>query len=95
MTDFIFPNHWSEKRKKAWIDYYAIRQEDPTNPKYYKMGIEPMDYAESHNFNMYQQNILKYITRYHMKNGLEDLHKAKWYLERLIEKESDDSKERR
>tara|TARA_Y100000593_G_C4212294_1_gene287475 strand:+ start:193 stop:477 length:285 start_codon:yes stop_codon:yes gene_type:complete len=94
MTDFIFPNHWSEERKKAWMDYYELRQEDPTNPKYYKMGIEPMDYAESHNFNMYQHNILKYITRYHMKNGLEDLHKAKWYLERLIEKESDDSEER-
>jgi hypothetical protein len=29
-------------------------------------------------------NVVKYVTRHRMKNGLEDLHKAKWYLDRLI-----------
>lgn len=29
-------------------------------------------------------NILKYITRERHKNGLEDLKKARWYLDRLI-----------
>lgn len=29
-------------------------------------------------------NVIKYIWRYERKNGLEDLKKAKWYLERLI-----------
>ena len=29
-------------------------------------------------------NIMKYIWRWKYKNGLEDLNKAKWYLERLI-----------
>lgn len=29
-------------------------------------------------------NILKYIHRYSHKNGLEDLNKAKWYIEKLI-----------
>lgn len=29
-------------------------------------------------------NIQKYIWRYNKKNGVEDLRKAKWYLERLI-----------
>ena len=28
----------------------------------------------------------KYVTRYKMKNGLEDLKKAEWYLQRLIKK---------
>lgn len=32
----------------------------------------------------YKGNVFKYITRYHDKNGVEDLHKAKTYLERLI-----------
>lgn len=31
-------------------------------------------------------NILKYICRWHKKNGLEDLKKARWYLNHLIEK---------
>lgn len=32
-------------------------------------------------------NITKYLERYHEKNGVEDLHKAKHYLEKLIELE--------
>jgi hypothetical protein len=30
-------------------------------------------------------NIIKYMWRWKRKNGLEDLKKAKWYLERLIQ----------
>ena len=29
-------------------------------------------------------NVLKYICRWKKKNGLEDLKKARWYLDRLI-----------
>lgn len=32
-------------------------------------------------------NVEKYIWRYSYKNGVEDLRKARWYLERLIEEE--------
>ena len=31
-------------------------------------------------------NIIKYTWRYYRKNGLEDLHKARWYLDRLIQR---------
>jgi hypothetical protein len=34
--------------------------------------------------NFLEGNVVKYVTRYRMKNGLEDLEKAKWYLDRLI-----------
>ncbi|BBW98865.1 DUF3310 domain-containing protein [Geobacillus subterraneus] len=30
-------------------------------------------------------NVMKYISRYRYKNGLEDLQKAQWYLSRLID----------
>lgn len=29
-------------------------------------------------------NVIKYLWRYKYKNGIEDLKKAKWYLDRLI-----------
>lgn len=29
-------------------------------------------------------NVLKYVLRWKKKNGVEDLEKARWYLERLI-----------
>ena len=37
----------------------------------------------------YWCNIVKYILRFQKKNGVEDLKKAKYYLEKLIEEESD------
>ena len=34
-----------------------------------------------------KSNIIKYLLRYKDKNGVEDLKKARWYLDRYIEKE--------
>lgn len=39
-------------------------------------------------------NTLKYLARFKHKNGLEDLNKAKWYLERLIKDQEDKDKVR-
>ena len=61
---------------------------DPTNPSYYghdQAVVECIDYIESHAFDFLEGNIIKYVTRYEEKNGLEDLKKASWYLNRLIE----------
>ena len=37
----------------------------------------------------YWCNVVKYILRFQRKNGVEDLKKAKYYLEKLIEEESE------
>jgi len=60
------------------------------NPAHYNEAtIETIDVIESvtqDGFESYLQgNILKYICRYKYKNGVEDLEKARWYLNRLIE----------
>ena len=55
------------------------------NPDYYTKGIDCIDYIISHSMNYLEGNLVKYVTRYKFKNGLEDLLKAKWYLDRLIE----------
>lgn len=60
-------------------------------PNHYKQGdIETIDYIKDvMNDDSYrgflQGNIIKYISRYRYKNGVEDLKKAKVYLEWLIE----------
>ena len=59
-------------------------EEDKINPSYYKKGIETTDYIVSHDMNYVEGNIIKYVTRYKEKNGLQDLLKAEWYLNRLI-----------
>ena len=57
---------------------------DNINPTYYRKGIETTDYIVSHCMNYLEGNIIKYVTRYKDKGGLEDLKKAEWYLTRLI-----------
>ena len=59
-------------------------EEDKINPSYYKKGIETTDYIVSHELDFCSGNIIKYVTRHKEKNGLEDLLKAEWYLNRLI-----------
>ncbi len=59
-------------------------KKDNINPDHYKRGdIEVIDFILDQNFNYLEGNIIKYVSRYKDKNGLEDLKKAKWYLNRL------------
>lgn len=51
---------------------------------YSKNKIQPIDYILANDLNFCEGNIIKYVTRYKHKNGLEDLKKAKHYLEILI-----------
>lgn len=68
--------------------------EDPmvSHPPHYQSetGLEVIDVIEAFTFNLKgieatdTGNIIKYICRWKEKNGLQDLNKAKWYLEHLI-----------
>ena len=59
------------------------------HPAHYNQGkIEVIDAIEDWKLNFHAGNVVKYVARYEHKNGLEDLKKAAWYLNRLIELES-------
>ncbi len=47
--------------------------------------IQHWDYAASHNFDYFQGQITKYVTRWKKKNGVQDLEKALHFLEKYIE----------
>jgi hypothetical protein len=65
--------------------YWEEKMKDKINPDYYTQGIDCIDYITSKNMSFLEGNVVKYVTRHRMKNGLEDLHKAQWYLTRLIQ----------
>jgi len=67
------------------------KQDNIKHPEHYTQGIEMWDYAHSQGLGFFEGNILKYITRWKHKNGIEDLLKAKQYLDRLIEHETKNS----
>lgn len=54
---------------------------------HYKQGnIQPIEYIFANNIGFAEGNVIKYITRYpYSDEPLEDLKKAKHYLEMLIE----------
>jgi hypothetical protein len=67
-------------------------ESDPVNPSHYKQGsiecIEAMKVALGGGFLGYLRgNAIKYLWKYDKKNGIEDLKKARWYLDRLIQEE--------
>ena len=99
--DDALPAEWDAVRKERYYDNRSPKEvpsapdPDPVNkPQHYRVGgeIECIDY-------IYQQlgaegiktylegNILKYMHRWRFKNGVEDLRKAKWYLDKLIMEE--------
>ena len=85
------PIHKSELLQPNEVPYAP--DPDPVNaPSHYRVAeIEAIDYISgqlgSGVKNYLEGNILKYMHRWRYKNGVEDLRKAKWYLDKLIYEE--------
>ena len=65
---------------------------DATNPQHYKNGeVECIDALKAATVNktgieaVCTANVIKYLWRYEAKGGLEDIRKARWYIDRLIQ----------
>ena len=64
------------------------------NPQHYGQGsIECIDYIkdflnDEELAGYFRGNIAKYLHRWRYKNGVEDLKKARWYLDALIQQQS-------
>jgi len=80
------------KRSQAADDMAQEFINDMVNapPHYHQAGIECIDAIAAATsgktgveaFNV--GNVIKYLWRYELKNGVEDVKKARWYLDRLI-----------
>ena len=57
------------------------------SPSHYNSGkIEVIDAIEDWDLNFHEGNIIKYVARHrHKGQSVEDLKKARWYIDRLIE----------
>lgn len=52
---------------------------------YKDLAIQPIEYTVKNNLSFLQGNVIKYITRYKDKNGVEDLKKVKHYVDFILE----------
>ena len=75
---------------------YGTEEKNNIKPDHYgNSGIDVISFCQANNLDFMQGNVIKYVFRYKNKNGLEDLEKAKEYIDRMIEnlldgEESDD-----
>jgi hypothetical protein len=53
---------------------------------YKKMRIQPLEYALDNDLGICEHAIVKYVSRWKDKGGIEDLRKARHYLDILIER---------
>ena len=49
--------------------------------------IQPWDYIAANALGYFEGNVIKYVSRWRDKGGVEDLRKARHYLDKLIELE--------
>jgi hypothetical protein len=54
---------------------------------YTKLAIQPWEVIENNQMGFFDGNALKYIMRFRAKGGVQDLEKARHYLDKLIELE--------
>ena len=55
---------------------------------YKDKSMQPWDYIAANNLGYFEGNIVKYVSRWREKGGVEDLRKARHYLDKLIELET-------
>ena len=86
MLDDVTPKEWDA----VWFESHSDLIDDPVDrPAHYnKGGIEAIDYIDQQlgegSIDYCLGNTHKYLHRWRYKNGIEDLKKARWYLDRMI-----------
>lgn len=61
--------------------------EQPGGDHYKDRAIQPVEYIHANHLDFFEGNVIKYITRWRTKGGLQDLEKAKHYIDLLMELE--------
>ena len=52
---------------------------------YVTLAMQPWDYIAANNLGYFEGNVVKYVSRWRDKGGVDDLRKAAHYLQKLIE----------
>lgn len=73
---------------RAFVDKRAAMQSQEGGDHYTKLKIQPMEYSMANGLDACQHTVIKYVTRFRDKGGIEDLRKAIHTIEMLIELEA-------
>jgi hypothetical protein len=81
--------------KKAALDAHRAPKAAPSaldtqvgGDHYRNMVIQPVEFNHRNGIGFVEGNVIKYVSRWRTKNGIEDLKKARHFLDLLIEMEA-------
>ena len=70
---------------RLWIKQPEATKKQIGGNHYQNLAIQPVEYCFKNKLDNLQSNVIKYVTRFKAKNGLQDLQKAKHYIDLLIQ----------
>ncbi|WP_394139588.1 DUF3310 domain-containing protein [Cytobacillus oceanisediminis] len=76
------------------LNYEQVEDDVINHPSHYHsngidvIGFSELQFDKEQLKGFYRINVLKYVTRYDRKNGVQDLEKAEFYLNKLKELEN-------
>lgn len=80
--------HWKRLRDSDISQKPTSAISEQVGGSHYKnFAIQPVEFIHKNGIGFIPGNIIKYVCRYGNKNGIEDLKKARHYLDMLIEME--------
>lgn len=94
MTETVVPQTLKQP------DTNAAKDKQPSNEaatnkqvggSHYQLPIQPIEYILANGLGYCEANVVKYVSRWRNKGGIQDLKKAIHYLEMLIEQEEKDA----
>lgn len=73
-----------------WHKGYKMtaKKEQIGGSHYKNLAIQPVEYCHKNGLGFIESSVVKYVSRWRDKNGLEDLKKARHFLDLLIEMET-------
>jgi hypothetical protein len=85
------PDEWDKASKTVYGKLYHPNdhslKKQVGGDHYRKLKIQPIEYALANNLGICEHAVVKYVSRWKDKNGVEDLRKAIHYIEMLIQRE--------
>lgn len=85
--DFICSHgvHWSSDCSQCASDAKKSPLAKQIGGSHYKdLAIQPVEYIYANGIGYFEGNVIKYVTRWKEKGGIDDLEKAKHYIDLLI-----------
>lgn len=84
MTETVVPQTLKQPETNAATDKQV-------GGSHYQLPIQPIEYILANGLGYCEANVVKYVSRWRNKGGIQDLKKAIHYLEMLIEQEEKDA----